>query len=104
MKRILPNIIRIFPKLCHIICQHVFTSDIGGEGVIQLSLIYGNVNEFCFKELWDVEDDCKYNNRDDILSHPTGDAGGEDSISVVERVAHSCIPARKLNQKISPNK
>jgi len=89
---VITNIIRIFPKLCHIICQHVFTSDIGGEGVIQLSLIYGNVNEFCFKELWDVEDDCKYNNRDDILSHPTGDAGGEDSISVVERVAHSCIP------------
>ena len=59
--------------------------------LIQSCSIHRNVENLSFEELWDVEDDGKDNNRDDILGNSIVDTGGSYSISVVERVADSTV-------------
>ena len=49
-----------------------------------------NVENLCFKELWDVEDDGEDNNSNNILGDSIIDTGSY-SISVVERVADSTV-------------
>ena len=59
--------------------------------LIQSCSIHRNVENLSFEELWDVEDDGKDNNRDDILGNSIVDTGASYSISVVERVADSTV-------------
>ena len=94
-KRILPNVIWVFPQICDIISESVHRGIASIARFIDPCFIDWYVDEFCFKELRNVDDDCCYNDRDDILGHPTVDTGGKDNISVVERVADCRVPDSK---------
>ena len=70
--------------------------------IIGSSVIHRDVEELSFKELRNVEDDCKDNDRDDILGHPTVYTGTSDRLSVVERMANSTVSEDKDDENKEP--
>ena len=101
-KRILPNVIWVFPQICDIISESVNRSIASIARFIEPCFIDWYVDEFCFKELRNVDDDCCYNDRDDILGHPTVDAGTSDILSVVERMTNSRVSEDKDDSNKEP--
>ena len=94
-KLVVPNIVRILPQLSNIVGKYIFYIIICV--IYRIVLVYGDVENFSFKEFRNVENDGEDNDGDDILGYPTVDAATPDSISVVERVADSEVSEDENN-------